>query len=152
MYWCFQFDYYSYDFFYFFNYVFIYCWLFFFHLFTQGLVVYLIGCMHKVFYLHLLFFYVKNRIEKLNMFKFIWSCIGIFNFIIILMISFYIYVYCCFFLFFQYNSNKTNLFSWSGLKCVCDAVIFYWKNNTNSERSTVTNKSPITNTLYLLSF
>ena len=33
---------------------------FFFHLFTQWLVVYLIGCMHKVFYLHLLFFYVKK--------------------------------------------------------------------------------------------
>jgi len=58
---------------------------FFFHLFTESLVVYLIGYMHKFFDLYLWFFYVKNRVEKFNI-KFIWLCIDVFNLIIILII------------------------------------------------------------------
>jgi hypothetical protein len=59
---------------------------FFFHLFTESSVVYLLVYMNEFFNLHLRFFYVKNRVEKFNI-KFIWSCIGVFNLIIILMIS-----------------------------------------------------------------
>jgi hypothetical protein len=43
---------------------------FFFHLFTESSVVYLLVYMNEFFNLHLRFFYVKNRVEKFNI-KFI---------------------------------------------------------------------------------
>jgi hypothetical protein len=61
---------------------------YFFYLFTQWLVIYLIRCVHKFFNFHLQFLYIKNHVENFNMLKFIWSCIDIFNLILII-ISFF---------------------------------------------------------------
>jgi hypothetical protein len=59
-----------------------------FCLFTQWFLIYLIGCVYKFFDLHLGFFYVKKRVEKFYMFKFL-SCISVFNLILFLMIFYF---------------------------------------------------------------
>jgi len=83
----------------FFNYVFIYCWLVFFNLFTQWLVFYLIKCVYKFFNLY-------------------FSIDLIFYTILSYLLSLHF--------FFQYNSNKINLFSWFEIKMRAITALKYF--------------------------
>jgi hypothetical protein len=53
----------------FFSFIFIYCWWFFFHIFAQWVLIYLIRCVHKFFDLLLGIFYAKKQVQRFCMFN-----------------------------------------------------------------------------------